>query len=933
MAESDSSSILGFTKLNSFNYSSWKINMKVLLIDKGSWEFVGGTEKPLPTDATDRDLRSYEMRKARSYSTIFQGIDEQFQPLIADTEDGKTAWTILKENFEPTSRARLAGLIDEFFELKFDPEKETIGIFCKLVNEKRKQIHDAGFEMPEKLTCFQLIRRLPADYDNLVQMLYRLEDKDFSISNVEKELLIESGRIQQKQKDRGEDIVADAYTTSSTRKQAYRKLNGNKSSGRVLGNDTTTTIMCSYCNKKGHSAERCFLKKKTTKRNSKTQDSKETFYSDLTTIRDAEIRQRKDKQFVEFLIDTASTAHFCTQRDYFSNFKTLNPSQVLVGDKNSKSDIFGIGDIHFNVKDRDKFVPIKLENVYFAPNMRRNLISGSNMDLAGITVKWGNNKMTVFGKNHNYLFTVPRIDKLYILKGYVEKVVVTKELAFSTGLDRELVHRRFCHLNIGMLNHMSQNNVVNGLDNLCGKFDTCNTCKITKSTRTSFKVNHGIMTKSVLEKVHMDVWGIRMERTSVYTPEQNGVAESYNRVAGEGIRSMLADSGLKGRFWAEALHCFVHVKNRSEHKLLEGKTPFEIFYGYKPSVKHFKVFGSLAYAHIPKVQRNKLQPNAKVGIVTGYAVNTKGYRIYLPKDRKTIETIHVKIDESKNGVKTLFGKPSNENFLFINLNSDINFDNNGNEIDKVHAKSPDLKLKPLKITEWTRVERPRNKSSRIDVYYYPPSDKTRLRSNNQAKEYCDKNQIDDTDSESEDSPSNSFVDNQISDIFEGEEIVDKPPNAEVIGNRWVYAVKRDENNNVKQYKARLVAQGFRQQHGVDFLDVFSPVVNFSVIRLLFIILVSMLCWKYAQLDVKAAYLYGNLSEVIYMKQPPGFEIEGEMSKILRSQYSEQSPLAVIIAIIFLGIESNRDWKAWAGTAFYAASTLCHNSSTVVTEEW
>nr|XP_042910013.1 uncharacterized protein LOC122271756 [Parasteatoda tepidariorum] len=398
------------------------------------------------------------------------------------------------------------------------------------------------------------------------------------------------------------------------------------------------------------------------------------------------------------------------------------------------------------------------------------------MDLGGITVKWGNSKMTIFGKNHNYLFTVPRIDKLYILKGYVEKVVLftvpridklyilkgyvekvvqTKELAFSTGLDRKLVHRRFCHLNITMLNHMSQNNVANGLDNLCGKFDACNTCKITKSTRTNFKVNHGIMTKTVLEKVHMDVW---------------------------------------------------------------GKSP----------------------------------------------VNSVGGAEYF-----------------------------------------------------VHAKSPDLKLKPSKITEWTRVERPRNKSSRIDVYYYPPGDKTRLRSNNQAKEYCDKNQIDDTDSESEDSPSNSVVDNQISDIFESEvyneeipknfsdaqklpernrwnkamekelnimnekkvwEIVDKPPNAKVIGNRWVYAVKRDENNNVKQYKARLVAQGFRQQHGIDFLDVFSPVVNSSVIRLLFIILVSMLCWKYAQLDVKAAYLYVNFSEVIFMKQPPGFEIVDETNK-------------------------------------------------------
>lgn len=1031
MADLESSTVVGFTKLNSFNYSSWKVNMKVLLMDRGSWEFVGGEEMPLPTDASDRDKRAYAIRKSRAYTTIFQGIEEQFHPLIADTEDGKTAWTILKDNFEPISRARLAGLIDEFFDLRFDPSKDTIGIFCKLVNEKKIQIKDAGFDIPNVLTCFQLIRRLPADYDNIVQTLYRLDDNSFTAANIEKELLVESGRIQQKLKDSGQSIIADAYATSS-RKRVLTKSNEEKHSGRVLDRNK---LICSYCHKSGHIEEKCFLKKKTTK--SKKPISKELSFHNSAEVDSKDFLdtpRSNRRKMDEFLIDTGSTSHFCNQRDWFTNFKSLNPSQVLVGDKNSKSDIFGIGDIHFSVRDRTKLVSIRLENVYFAPNMRRNLISGANMDLAGMHVKWGYNKMIVYSINHKYLFTVPRIGKLYILKGYVKKPTVTNELALSTGLDRELVHRRFCHLNMQMVNHMSQNNIVKGLDNLHGKFDSCDTCRLTKSTRASFKVNHGILTKDVLEKVHLDVWGkspvssiggaeyflsiiddfsryvqvytiknksdvfdcfklylakyerqlnvklksvrcdngmefcnnkfqsflselgIRMEKTSVYSPEQNGVAESYNRVAAEGIRSMLADSGLNSNFWAEALHCFVHVKNRSEHKLLKGKTPFELFYGYKPSVKHFKIFGSLAYVHIPKVQRNKLQPKAKIGIVTGYAVNTKGYRVYLPKERKTIETIHVKIDESKNGAKTLFGKPSTENFSFIDRNSKIDFeDSDENNIRKVEdseeIKSDDKQnlevnskypnLKPLNIAEWKRVERPRKLSNRIDVYYYPPNNKTRLRSNNQAKKYCEENEIEydkdkfnfkslsktqnvssnsdtDVETESEDSPSNSFADDQLHDIFEGEvynveipknffeaqklpekkewneamkkelkimkdrkvwEIVDKPKDAKVIGNRWVYSVKTDEQNKVKQFKARLVAQGFKQQQGIDFLDVFSPVVNFSVIRLLFIVLVSLLCWDYSQLDVRAAYLYGKLDEVIYMRQPPGFEIKGKTNKV------------------------------------------------------
>ncbi|GBO28103.1 Retrovirus-related Pol polyprotein from transposon TNT 1-94 [Araneus ventricosus] len=154
--------------------------------------------------------------------------------------------------------------------------------------------------------------------------------------------------------------------------------------------------------------------------------------------------------------------------------------------------------------------------------------------------------------------------------------------------------------------------------------------------------------------------GIKMERTTVYTPEQNGVAERFNRSVIEGIRAMLQDSGLHARFWAEALQTFVHIRNRCEHKFTKNISPTEIWTGRKPSLRHFKIFGSIAYAYTPSIKRNKLQNKADIGIFVGYARKTKGYRIWLLRKKDVIKTIHAKIDESKNGVMTSFGQKSQE---------------------------------------------------------------------------------------------------------------------------------------------------------------------------------------------------------------------------------------------------------------------------------
>ncbi|GFU40785.1 retrovirus-related Pol polyprotein from transposon RE1 [Trichonephila clavipes] len=107
------------------------------------------------------------------------------------------------------------------------------------------------------------------------------------------------------------------------------------------------------------------------------------------------------------------------------------------------------------------------------------------------------------------------------------------------------------------------------------------------------------------------------------------------------------------------------------------------------------------------------------------------------------------------------------------------------------------------------------------------------------------------------------------------EINEITPDKQLLGCRWVYNLKRDENGKVIGYKARLVAQGYSQIKGENYDETFSPVVNFSVIRLFFSLLVVWLKWKHFQCDVTGAYLYAPLNEEVYMKQPQGYIEKGK----------------------------------------------------------
>ncbi|GJV56428.1 putative ribonuclease H-like domain-containing protein [Tanacetum coccineum] len=121
-----------------------------------------------------------------------------------------------------------------------------------------------------------------------------------------------------------------------------------------------------------------------------------------------------------------------------------------------------------------------------------------------------------------------------------------------------------------------------------------------------------------------------------------------------------------------------------------------------------------------------------------------------------------------------------------------------------------------------------------------------------------------------------------------------PLGMKVIGTKWVYRNKRDERGVVVRNKARLVAQGYTQEEGIDYDEVFAPVARIEAIRL-FLAFASFMGFIVYQMDVKSAFLYGTIDEEVYVSQPPGFvdpDHPKKVYKVVKALYGlHQAPRA------------------------------------------
>uniref|UniRef100_A0A2N9HXG0 Integrase catalytic domain-containing protein n=1 Tax=Fagus sylvatica TaxID=28930 RepID=A0A2N9HXG0_FAGSY len=126
------------------------------------------------------------------------------------------------------------------------------------------------------------------------------------------------------------------------------------------------------------------------------------------------------------------------------------------------------------------------------------------------------------------------------------------------------------------------------------------------------------------------------------------------------------------------------------------------------------------------------------------------------------------------------------------------------------------------------------------------------------------------------------VNSEIESILQNHtwELVDLPPGCKPLGYKWIFKRKMKADGSIDKYKARLVVKGYKQKEGVDYFDTYSPVTRITSIRML-IAIAALYNLEIHQMDVKTAFLNGELDEEIYMEQPEGFIVPGKEKKVCR----------------------------------------------------
>ncbi|GBN40919.1 hypothetical protein AVEN_66243-1 [Araneus ventricosus] len=184
----------------------------------------------------------------------------------------------------------------------------------------------------------------------------------------------------------------------------------------------------------------------------------------------------------------------------------------------------------------------------------------------------------------------------------------------------------------------------------------------------------------------LDNKGIRAEQTNEYTPKQNGVSEHFNYTALDAVKCMLKDSNLETVFGLKPYYVS-YTWNRICHQG-HNKTPFKLYCDRKPSIKHLKPFSATVYIGTPRQLRTRLHTRVKEGVMVGNAMQTKSYRIWLPVERKIIETINVIFD---NGFSSGNVLDNNNSKFYISTESNSDAES---EIPITGEILKDLNIKP-----------------------------------------------------------------------------------------------------------------------------------------------------------------------------------------------------------------------------------------------
>ncbi|GJW12036.1 putative ribonuclease H-like domain-containing protein, partial [Tanacetum coccineum] len=577
---------------------------------------------------------------------------------------------------------------------------------------------------------------------------------------------------------------------------------------------------------------------------------------------------------------------------------------------------------------------LDFENVYFVRELKFNLFSLSQMCDKKNSVLFNETECIVLSPNFKLidesqvLLRVPRKNNMYNvdLKNIVPKRGLTFLFAKATSDESKLWHRRLGNLKFKTMNKLVKGNLVRGLPSKIFENDqTCVACQKGKQHRASCKSKTENSISLPLYLLHMDLFGptfvkslmkkmyflvvtddysritwvfflatkdetsgilksfitgienlidhkvkvIRCDNGTEFknremnqfcekkgilrqysvarTPQQNGVAERRNRTLIEAARTMLADSKLPTTFWAEAVNtaCYTRIVEEILHIRFSENTP------------NVEGTQSNGFADLKSSQDEGSKPSSDDEKKVDEDLRKDSKSIDQEKDVNVNSTNNVNA-ASTNEVNAVGGKisiellddlnmPALEDISIFDLSidkEDVGAEANMNNLDTTIQVSPIPTIRihkdhPLNqvIRDLQSATQTRNMSKNLEEHGFIEA------------------------------MSKEILQFKLQEVWT---LVDLPNRKRAIGTKWVFKNKKDERGIVIRNKARLVAQGYTQEEGIDYDEVFAPVARIEAIRL-FLAYASFKDFVVYQMDVKSAFLYGKIEEEVYVCQPPRFE--------------------------------------------------------------
>ncbi|KAL4567103.1 hypothetical protein LXL04_022677 [Taraxacum kok-saghyz] len=598
--------------------------------------------------------------------------------------------------------------------------------------------------------------------------------------------------------------------------------------------------------------------------------------------------------------DSTCSNHMTGIKEWFIHIDETYQHKVRLRNDH-KLEVKGRGDIRIGVNDMIQVIT----NVYYVPSLTSNLMSVGQLQEKALTFVIQGNVCRVFHPQKGLIIssnmTKNRMFPVYVSTQQLECLQVSRDSS------TQLWHKRFGHVNHKAIRTMLYKGMVIGLPATVEKHGICETCVTGKQHREVIPKKSNWHATEKLQLIHTDLcgpispasisekryvlvfiddftrksWvyflsrksesfelfknfkrsvevetgmkikclrsdrggeftsnefneycethGIERQLTAAYTPQQNGVAERRNRTLMNMVRCLLIEKNMPKYFWSEAARWAYHVLNRCMSRSLDDKVPEEMWTGSKPNVEHFKVFRCIGHVHVPAQLRTKLDARSHKD-----RIFDEDTACDWPTTNQETQELIVEDDE-----------PVQEN-----PQEEENAENSQNSPSP--AQNPEVEEgSPVQDEAGFAMY-----SAMEDPLTY--------------EEACKEDKWRQT------------MNAEITAIERNHtwELVDLPAGTNPIGVKWVFKTKINELGKVDKYKARLVVKGYAQKEGVDYNEVFAPVPRWDTIRTL-IAMAAQRKWKVYQLDVKSAFLNGELKEVVHVTQPKGFIKKGEEEKVYR----------------------------------------------------